>query len=80
MCLGPMSNIIYIIADTGSKKCMVIDPAWDVKKIVHFLEANGFELSSILLTHGHSDHCNGVMRYWIIDWSRFICHNRNRQI
>ena len=60
MCLGPMSNIIYIIADTGSKKCMVIDPAWDVKKIVHFLEANGFELSSILLTHGHSDHCNGV--------------------
>ena len=56
--LGPMKNFIYIIE--YQKKAILVDPAWDVNKILEFLEKNSLELQFILLTHGHADHVNGL--------------------
>ncbi len=58
--LGLMSNNIHCIVDRTSATMAVVDPAWEVRKIIDFAEVEGVEITTILLTHGHHDHINGV--------------------
>ncbi len=58
--LGPMDNIVYILSDSDTKTCLVIDPAWDISQLITYIEKKQFCLNGILLTHGHHDHCNGL--------------------
>jgi hydroxyacylglutathione hydrolase len=58
--IGPMENFVYILADLNTRKCAVIDPAWDIDYFITHIKAQEFELESIFLTHGHGDHINGV--------------------
>ena len=30
---GPMDNFIYVIEDIVTKKCALVDPAWDLTEI-----------------------------------------------
>ena len=32
--LGPMLNFVYLVEDIGSRRCAVVDPAWEVDDIV----------------------------------------------
>jgi hydroxyacylglutathione hydrolase len=57
--LGPMANFIYIIADPVTRKAAVVDPAWDVNRIINYVQAKGYELDKILITHYHPDHLGG---------------------
>lgn len=58
--LGPMDNLAYIIADETSRKCIVIDPAWDKELLKTEIFKLGCRIDSIVLTHGHFDHSNAV--------------------
>jgi len=58
--LGPMENFVYLITDLSTKQAAVVDPAWDVKKIIDYAHANDITITDILLTHSHHDHINGV--------------------
>jgi hydroxyacylglutathione hydrolase len=58
--IGPMANFIYLLGDPSTKTAAVVDPAWDVRRIVKAAEKDGFRITRILLTHGHPDHANGV--------------------
>lgn len=58
--LGPMENFVYLITDIKTKQAAVVDPAWDVKKITDFSEANNITITDVLLTHSHHDHINGL--------------------
>lgn len=58
--LGPMDNFVYVIADNESKQAAVVDPAWEMDKLMAFLTDQGLHLTDILLTHTHHDHVNGV--------------------
>jgi glyoxylase-like metal-dependent hydrolase (beta-lactamase superfamily II) len=58
--LGPMENFIYLVEDVTSKRCAVVDPAWDVPAITQLAEALGLNITDILLTHSHHDHINGI--------------------
>ncbi len=58
--LGAMRNNIHTIVDRASATMAVVDPAWEVEKIVDFAAAEGLTITTILLTHGHHDHINGV--------------------
>lgn len=58
--LGSMENFIYILGDPETKEAAVIDPAWDVKKILAAAQKNGLNITAIFLTHGHHDHVNGI--------------------
>ena len=50
----------YILYDSETMGCVVVDPAYDATKVVDFLSKNNHCLQGILLTHGHFDHCGGV--------------------
>lgn len=58
--LGPMENFIYIIQDNSSKKAAVVDPAWEVPKVIALAKQEGIQITDILLTHSHHDHINGL--------------------
>lgn len=58
--LGPLANFLYFVGDEQTKEIAVIDPAWDVPYLCERAEENGYIIKSILLTHAHPDHVNGL--------------------
>lgn len=58
--IGPMQNFIYFIGDASSKEIAVVDPAWDVDYLRSQAQKKGYKITNIFLTHGHSDHVNGL--------------------
>jgi glyoxylase-like metal-dependent hydrolase (beta-lactamase superfamily II) len=58
--LGPMKNFVYLLGAEGARETAVVDPAWDVDAIFAAAEADGREITTALLTHGHFDHVNGL--------------------
>jgi len=54
-----MANFIYLIGDTQTRECMVVDPAWDVQGVLNFIDAEGLILTGALITHYHPDHVGG---------------------
>ncbi len=57
--LGPMANFVYIIADPATRKAAVVDPAWDIDRIVKYAEGKDYTIEQILITHYHQDHLGG---------------------
>lgn len=60
MMVGPLGNFLYFVGDARTNEVAVIDPAWDVDYICSEADKAGFTITSILLTHGHPDHINGL--------------------
>ena len=58
--LGPMENFVYLVEDISSRRCAVVDPAWEVDAIVAKAAELGLNITDILLTHSHHDHINGI--------------------
>ena len=58
--LGPMENFVYLVEDLASRRCAVVDPAWEVGRIVERAQQLDLRITDILLTHSHHDHINGI--------------------
>ncbi|MGE0601579.1 MAG: MBL fold metallo-hydrolase [Dehalococcoidia bacterium] len=57
---GPFWNFSYLLACSETGTAAVIDPAWDLERILKAAAARGLTITTALLTHGHSDHVNRV--------------------
>lgn len=57
--LGPMQNFVYIVADPITRDAAVIDPAWEIDRIVETIEQEDLRLRAALITHFHPDHLGG---------------------
>jgi len=58
--LGPMENFVYLLHDHKTDRVAVVDPAWEVDKIISQVQSQGRVITDILLTHSHFDHINGI--------------------
>lgn len=58
--LGMCQTNTYFLYREGNKEAIVIDPADQGGMLYDKLNSNGFEVTAILLTHGHFDHIWGV--------------------
>ena len=58
--VGPMENFVYLVGDRAAGKCVMVDPAWEVDRVVDLAEADGMEVVGGLVTHWHPDHTNQV--------------------
>lgn len=61
ICSGPFATNAYLISDTTTRRCAIVDPGWGADQLwAPILQEEGLTLESILLTHGHIDHTSGV--------------------
>ena len=56
---GPMQNYVYLIGDPTTRQAAVVDPAWEVERIVQAAQEDGYTLAKVLITHTHQDHTGG---------------------
>jgi hydroxyacylglutathione hydrolase len=42
--VGTMANFTYIIADLETLKACIIDPSWNIEKLLEILKKNGWDL------------------------------------
>lgn len=53
-------NYIWIIKNTETKQCAVVDPG-EAESVIQWLKQNNtYQLSAILITHHHKDHTGGI--------------------
>lgn len=57
--LGPLQTNCYILANSD-KKCLIVDPGEEGKKLINHLEKRKLTPQAILLTHAHFDHIGAV--------------------
>ena len=60
LALGPMQNFVYLIGDPESREVAVVDPGWEVPRILQAAEQDGFKLVAAFVTHHHFDHVMGL--------------------
>lgn len=58
--LGPLQNFVYLIGSLETREAAVVDPAWDVPKILETAAQDGMKITTAIVTHTHFDHINGV--------------------
>ncbi len=58
--LGPMQNFVYLLGDPQSRDAAVIDPGWEVPRILAELKEDGYRLTKVFVTHSPFDHVMGL--------------------
>lgn len=53
-------NYTYIVVNKNTRKCVIIDPSWEINKIIDLIDDKRLFPYAILLTHSHYDHTNLV--------------------
>ena len=56
--VGQMQNFSYLIGD--SKEAAVVDPGWEIDKILSIAKKHDLDVKYILITHSHYDHIDKV--------------------
>ncbi len=57
--VGSFQNFAYVIGDEKSKLAAVVDPAWDVDKLLKTCRELNVKVAYVINTHSHQDHVNG---------------------
>ena len=55
-----MQNFIYLIGDPATREAAVVDPGWEVPKILDAVRQDGYKLTAAFVTHHHFDHTQGL--------------------
>jgi len=57
--VGPMQNFSYIVEDESTHEAIIVDPSWDLDKIIQIIEEQNLNPKYIVNTHWHDDHTRG---------------------
>src|SRR3989338_8580829 len=58
--VGHMQNFSYLVGDEKTKEGAVVDPGWDIAKILAIAKKHDLNVKIILVTHSHYDHIDSV--------------------
>ena len=58
--VGPLACNCTLLGDRDAQAAIVIDPGAEVEEIEHLLQARGWKLEAIVVTHAHIDHIGGA--------------------
>lgn len=78
--LGPMQNFVYLIGCENTREAAVVDPAWDVPAVLKMAKAHQFNIKTVLLTHTHFDHINGVEELLKATDARVFVHKKEAPV
>jgi len=77
--VGRMLNFSYIVYDEKNSIGAIIDPSWDLEKLLVFLEKNNITAKYIINTHTHFDHILGNDHISEITKAEIIQHEKSTQ-
>ncbi|HVZ74175.1 MAG TPA: MBL fold metallo-hydrolase [Polyangia bacterium] len=58
--VGLLQNFCEILFCPHTHEAAVVDPAWEVDRLLKECDARGLHLTKVLVTHTHNDHIEGV--------------------
>jgi hydroxyacylglutathione hydrolase len=58
--LGLLQNLVTVLYCPDSGEAAVVDPAWEVDRLLKETTRRGLRLTRVLVTHTHEDHIEGV--------------------
>ena len=58
--VGLMQNFVYLLGDPATHEALIVDPGWEVDRILKMLAQDDYKPAKLFLTHSHFDHINGV--------------------
>ena len=59
---GSLESNCYIINTKAEGECYVIDPGYEPKRFINYIEKTGLKIKGVLLTHHHHDHVGGAAK------------------
>ena len=60
--VGELGVNCYLLADSGTKEGVVIDPGAEPERVLAAVHRSGVKVVAVLNTHGHFDHIGGNRR------------------
>jgi glyoxylase-like metal-dependent hydrolase (beta-lactamase superfamily II) len=57
--VGTMANFAYVIGDEETGTAAIVDPAWEVDKLLQACAKMKLKVSLVINTHSHHDHTEG---------------------
>ncbi len=76
--VGSMANFTYVVGDEKTRVAAVIDPSWDLEKVLDALKAHGLKLQYIINTHTHFDHVLGNEQLAALMGAKIIMHKNSK--
>ena len=70
------NNFSYVVIDPASKKAAIVDPAGDLSLLMTYVESESLKVVSILVTHSHFDHIEGIPEV-LKKWSATVYTHTN---
>ena len=58
--VGLLQNFCEILFCPDAREAAIVDPAWEVDRLLREVEARGLRVTTALITHTHHDHVEGV--------------------
>ena len=58
--LGPMHNFIYLVGDPTKHEAAIVDPGWEIKRVLATAARDDFNITKAFITHTHFDHVGGL--------------------
>ena len=77
--LARMAVFCYLIGDENSKTCALIDPAFDIGRILSEAQRLQYRITHIINTHGHSDHTAGNRAVKAATGAQLLIHELDAQ-
>jgi glyoxylase-like metal-dependent hydrolase (beta-lactamase superfamily II) len=57
--VGTFQNFSYIIGDEKTRAAALVDPAWEIEKLLGLCQDADLSVSRVINTHSHHDHVGG---------------------
>ena len=73
-----MGNFAYLIGDEKAGLAAVVDPAWDIEKILELARKNGLRVIYAINTHHHPDHTSGNDEIVKATGTKIVAHEASR--
>jgi glyoxylase-like metal-dependent hydrolase (beta-lactamase superfamily II) len=78
--VGQMANFSYLIIDDGEEKeTAIIDPSWNLEKVLDIIKKNRYHVKYVINTHSHFDHVLGNDQIVAITKCKVIQHQNSKE-
>ena len=74
--LGPLQNFVYLIGSLETREAAVVDPAWDVNRILEVARQDEMRITTAIITHTHFDHINGLAELLKTTDAQIVVHKK----